>query len=130
MSAHDDWLNSGNPLDKPEPSLTEEEIQRVKDLLTDIADQVEEEPHIWTKGATSRRVDFSPARWDSEDAVCWDVKGLLLREMYCFDDGDLLAAAAEEALKEACGTSIYCYNNGLLKPEQFVKWVREAAESL
>lgn len=130
MTQHDTWINKGNPLDEPEVDLTAAELQHVADLLNDIANEVERAPYTWTKGVFARSLDFSVVGADSDNAMCWNIHGFLLRDFCNLDSSEKMTEAAKNALYGACGRDIWSYNNSLLKPEQFVKWVREAADSL
>ena len=129
MSAHDTWLNSGNPLDAPPPPL---DIGAVKRALEGIADEVEEYPHRWAKKYFAFDANHNYVSSTHHSAVAWSAPGFIARE-FCgkgLDQEDELVEAATNALVSACGTDIQSYNDGLSTPADFVKWVREAYETL
>ena len=124
---HDTWLNQGNPMDKPEKPL---DIEFLKQTLLDIAEEVELYPNNWTKGAFARDGNHNHVSSTSDKAECWSAAGFVNREFYgkgLFHEDELIEAA-RKALTKACGRDFELYNCSLKKPEEFVKWVREAAE--
>ena len=132
--SHDDWFNSGNPLDQEDPPI--DYSQKVSDVLRDIASEVKDDPTAWTQGAVARDKDGNACSSFSKEAVCWCIYGFLRREFETNCNDQMLLAAT--ALKDVVGGSTLetdlddttIINDSLKTPEEFINWVTKAADSL